>query len=181
MSDWIDEIQTRVKVVNNTSEIDNLINTIESDSILSLVLSNTVDDLKNTKIILEKESNSLAFKVAERIGSYQEQFISMNGSILTGQMHDSVMVEDSGDGEALVGNTAQSIEGFPYPLVIEFGRGEVRPQTSKFLRWVKPTGEVVFSKYSGPVSPKPFYKPSIDYVNSDIDDLFDSEVMSKIK
>lgn len=179
VSDFINELQTKVKVKNNTEQIDTLLNTLETDNILSQVLSPAIEQLKHDKETIKQSCDELADKVAERISSYQEQFIRMNGSVLTGLMADSVETESLGDGEAIVGNTAHSEEGFPYPITIEFGRGEVRPKNGKVLRWVQ-NGEVVFSKYSSPTSPRPFVEPSLEYITGDIDDFFETSIMSKI-
>lgn len=51
---------------------------------------------------------------------------------------------------------ARSREGYPYPIAVHNGRGEVRPIRAKALRWVTRSGAVVFAKRSRPSTPNPW-------------------------
>jgi hypothetical protein len=61
----------------------------------------------------------------------------------------------------VVASTAQSATGFPYPIVIEEGRGEVVPTRRKYLRF-EAGGKVVFTKHARAVPPHPFMQPALD-------------------
>lgn len=183
MGDIIPETGTEVTVETDPSGLDDLINAIQSDSILSQVLAPAVDQLQKDKETLIESGSNLANAIAERIKSYQEQFISMNQSIVTGNMLDSIEVDNWGDGTAEVGATATSDEGFPYPVVIENGSRPHIIEGNPLLAfyWEKESVFVITHSVQHPgTSAKPFVQPSLDYIQQDIDELFDSEIMSKL-
>jgi hypothetical protein len=137
----IPETGTRVTVKTDTSNLDKCISSIDKD-----IFAPVIDIFNEKKAILENEiPDELADVVSERMRSYQEQFIYMNGTVDTTQMVSTIFVEPSGQGQAEVGATALSEEGFPYPIVIELGS----------------------VKYDG----KPFVEPSINYIEKDLQDL----------
>ena len=85
-------------------------------------------------------------------------------------MANSVDITQDGS-DYIVGNTATSYDGFPYPLAIEKGRRAVFPVEKKMLRWFEGGvigGTPIFAKYSSAVSPDPFVEPSI---NDTVDDI----------
>ena len=90
MADIIPGTGTKVTVTHDPSGLDDIINTIQGDNILSQVLAPAVEQLNRDKKALQDGATNLANSVAERIKSYQEQFISMNQSIVTGNMHDTI-------------------------------------------------------------------------------------------
>lgn len=146
----LSELKTKVKVKSDTSQIDKAISSIDND-----IFAPAIDILKKVKSTIENEiPNELADRVAEKIRSYQEQFIWMNGTVDTTQMVSTIFVEPSGQGGAEVGPTALSDRGFPYPIVIELGS----------------------VKYEG----KPFVEPSLDYIEKDIQKIGYEVVISKL-
>ncbi len=146
----LSELKTRVSVKTDTSQIDKTINSLDKD-----VFAPAISILKNIKSKIENDvPNALANRVAERIRSYQEQFIWMNGTVDTTQMVNTIFVEPSAQGEVDVGATALSEEGFPYPIVIELGS----------------------DKYEG----KPFVEPSLNYIQKDIQKIGLEVVFGKI-
>ncbi len=168
---FIPEITTRVTVDMDTSDLDQAIGLTESDDILSeLGLTEILEETKS-KIIDVKDP--LTEAVASRLQSNQENIISSKHYI-TGMMASSVDQMNDGD-DILVGNTAESVDGFPYPLAIETGRREVYPVDAKVLRWFEGGigGTPVFSKYSKAVSADPFVEPSIDDTIYDIDRIWE--------
>jgi hypothetical protein len=171
MGDVIPETGTQVTVTADSQGFDDIINVIQGDNILSQVLSNAVDQLNKDKEALKESTTTLANAVAERIKSYQEQFINMNQSIVTGNMHDTIFVDPQGEGEAEVGATALSDRGFPYPIVIELG-SDPHEIPNAFGRG--------FTVQHPGTKPKPFVQPSLDYIKQDIDELIGSEVVSKL-
>jgi hypothetical protein len=59
-----------------------------------------------------------------------------------------------------VASTARSVTGFPYPWVIEEGRGPVVPVRRRFLRF-EAGGGVVFAKRVRGVAARPFMRPAL--------------------
>ena len=158
---FIPEITTRVSVEVDTSEIDNALSLVEGSGILSdMGLS---DFLKDAKTRLKNVEKPLTKAVAETLQSNQENIISSKHSI-SNMMASSVdLMEDGND--VLVGNTASSVDGFPYPLAIEKGTKShwVEPNTFSALHWTDDSGEH-WSKghmVSG-IDADPFVEPSID-------------------
>jgi len=181
MADIIPETGTKVTVTTNSQGLDDLINTIQSDDVLSQVLAPAVEQLQRDKQSLEIAGNNLANATAERIKSYQEQFISMNQSIVTGNMHDTIFVEPQGDGEAEVGPTATNDDGFPYPVVIEKGSRPHKIEGNPLLAFDWPGhGFIITHSVQHPgTSPKPFVEPSLEYITRDLEELVGVEVVSK--
>lgn len=170
MAGFIPEITTRVSVQVDTSDLDDAISTIQGDPILGDIDS-LMDDLTETKDKITNLRDPLASAVSERLQSNQEMIISSKHH-MTGMMANSVDIMQDGD-DYLVGNTAMSVDGFPYPLAIETGRREVFPINAKVLRWFDggDYNSPVFAKSSGSVSPDPFVEPSIRDTIYDIDEI----------
>lgn len=176
---FIPEITTRVTTKVHTDSIDEAINKIESNPYLSKC-PNIIETLQNKKNQLEGLEEPVSRAVAERLSSNQETIISTKHYI-TGKMANSVDISQDGN-DYLVGNTAVSVDGFPYPLAIENGRRAVFPVEKKVLRWFSGGigGTPIFSKYSGPVAADPFVEPSINTTIEDIEDIV-SNVIRGIK
>ena len=176
---FIPEITTRVSTKVHTDSIDEAINKIESDPYLSKCPS-IRETLQNKKNQLEGLEEPVSRAVAERLSSNQETIISTKHYI-TGKMANSVDISQDGN-DYLVGNTAMSVDGFPYPLAIENGRRAVFPVEKKVLRWFSGGigGTPIFSKYSGPVAADPFVEPSINTTIEDIEDIV-SNIIRGIK
>lgn len=168
MAGIIPDITTRVSVTVETDELDSAIDLVNSDDLLSEL--GLVDDLIEVKQKIENIKEPLGEAVAERLSSNQEMIISSKHYI-TGMMANSVDIMPDGE-DYLVGNTAMSYDGFPYPLAIETGRREVYPINAKVLRWFD-NGQSVFAHYSSPVSADPFVEPSIEDTLYDIDSIWE--------
>ena len=171
MAGFIPDITTRITVNVHSDSIDEAISKIESDKYLSQCPS-IIETLQNKKSQLENLEQPVAESVAERLQSNQETIISTKHYI-TGMMANSVDISQDGR-DYLVGNTAHSIEGFPYPLAIETGRREVFPVEKKWLRWFEGGmigGTPIFAKHSGSVDPDPFVEPSINTTIEDIEEI----------
>ena len=143
----IEELGVKVTTNIDTSELESL-NGIcpEYDEIINSII-NTLksDEPRVTEAVAESLSNNMTIIIAQQ-------------SYLTGRMAESTVVEQSGN-TADVGVTALSDEGFPYPLVIEFGRAEIY-KSDGVLHWIQ-NGMSVFSHRSGAVAPRPFVEKSI--------------------
>lgn len=150
-----DETGTEVIVKNdNQVAIDELINTIQSDPILSEVLSPAIDKLKDDKKSINDGTNEFADAISEQLRSYEEQVIYMKGTVDTHQMVNTIFVEPKSEARYEVGATALSEYGFPYPVVVDGG--------SKF--------------YDG----KPFVLPAIEMIDTDLDGMFETTIMSNL-
>ena len=169
---FIPEITTTVRVTANTDELEQSLSIINNDSILSECFGDVFEYLQEKKKETEKLVDPTALAVSESLSAYQSAIIKMK-HYKTGMMANSVDVMHDGDGVYLVGNTAMSVDGFPYPLAIEKGRREVTPVDAKVLRWFEGGlgGTPVFSKRSRAVKADPFVQPSIDDTMDDIDEV----------
>ena len=179
MAGFIDEITTRITVNVHADAIDEGIDRVESDPFLSRCPS-IAETLREKKKQLEDMAEPVAYAVAQSLQSNQEMIISSKHYI-TGMMANSVDISQDGT-DYLVGNTATSYDGFPYPLAIEKGRREVFPVERKWLRWFEGGigGTPIFAKHSSAVDPDPFVQPSIDDTIYDIRKIVSDEV-EKIK
>lgn len=166
MSGFIPEITTTVSVHVNADSLNDGVSVINSHGWFDEILT----DLKVKKNQLEELADPVAETISRNLSEYQRQIISMK-HYRTGMMANSVDVVKDGDGVYLVGNTATSVDGFPYPLAIETGRREVYPVNAKVLRWWDQSGEIVFSKHSKAVSPDPYVQHSIDNTSEDVEQL----------
>lgn len=176
---FIPEITTRVSVEIKTESLDSALDVIKSDDILSqLGLDEELEDMKSK---LEDLQDPLVDAVAEGLSSFQEAIISSKHYI-TGMMSNSVDIFSDGE-DRLVGNTAMSVDGFPYPLAIEKGTRShwVAPITYSALHWTDGGGEH-FSKghmVSG-IEADPFVEPSIDdtmyAIDSIVDEIIDKQI-----
>ena len=116
------------------------------------------------------------------MSAYQSAIIKTKHYI-TGMMENSVDVMHDGDGVYLVGNTATSVDGFPYPLAIEEGTVShwVEPVTFKALHWIdKKTGEDRFSKghYVSGIKADPYVDYSIQNLADAVDEILNPLVNS---
>jgi len=168
---FIPELTTRVSVEVDTSELDNAIQVAESDDIISQIgLGDILAEKKNTIFNLRAP---LAKAVAEGLQFNQENIIASKHHI-SGMMS-SVDIDEDGP-DFLVGTTAASVDGFPYPLAIEKGSKDhwVAPVTYDALHWVHDDKDM-FSKghmVSG-ITADPFVEPSIKNTMWDIDEIID--------
>ncbi|AMK16320.1 hypothetical protein [Methanobrevibacter olleyae] len=160
------ELDTEINVNVDTSDLDQLIDLINSSD-LSEVFAPATEIFTDLKKGIEDGSSKGAKELAERTKSLQELTIGLNGSIARGALLNSINVEETGDRSYLVGT---SIEHF-YPLTIEKGRGAVVPVTKKFLHYYTLSGVEIFSKYSSPTSPKPFVELAYQQVLGEAEDI----------
>jgi len=175
LAGFIPEITTRVTVKVHSEAIDEAISRVESDKFLSQCPS-IAEKLRQKKEQLDGLEEPVAHAVAETLQSNQEIIISTKHYI-TGMMAGSVDITQDGR-DYLVGNTATSVDGFPYPLAIETGRREVFPVEKKVLRWFEggDFSKPVFARHSSAVPADPFVKPSIDDTIYDIERIVSEQV-----
>jgi len=176
MTRFTPEITTTVKVNINTDGIDEGIKLIHGDRILSSCMGEIANHLEAKKQELNAVADPLALAVSKNLQSHQEQIISMK-HYKTGMMRNSVDITKDGNAQYLVGNTASSVDGFPYPLAIDKGSKAhwIAPVTFHALHWVK-NGTDYFSKghmVSG-IKADPFVEPSINMTDGDIESVITS-------
>ena len=165
MAGFIPDLTTRITVNVHSESIDEAISRMSQ-------FPSIVEALENKKNQLNDLEQPVAEAVAEKLQSNQEMIISSKHYI-TGMMANSVDISQDGR-DYLVGNTAHSVDGFPYPLAIETGRREVFPVEKKWLRWFEGGmigGTPIFAKHSSSVDPDPFVQPSIDDTIYDIEGI----------
>ena len=155
----------------NTKDLDSAIDMIKSDPVLGEIDS-LVTELEDAKTKIADLQEPLVDGVADRLSSIQELIIQSK-HYQTGLMSNSSDISQDGD-DRLVGNTASSPLGFPYPLAIENGSVAhwVAPVTFSALHWVQ-DGKDMFSKghmVSG-IKADPFVEPSIENTVREIDDI----------
>lgn len=180
MAGFIPELTTRITVNVHSDSIDEGIERIESDPFLSQCPS-IIETLEEMKSQIDGLEEPVANAVAERLQSNQETIISTK-HFITGMMANSVDISQDGR-DYIVGNTATSVDGFPYPLAIETGRRAVFPVEKKVLRWFEGGlgGTPVFSHYSGSVAADPFVQPSIDTTIEDINEIVREQLRGVLK
>lgn len=164
MGSW-DELDIEVTVELDTSDLDEAISIASGDYFTDLV----VDELESIKNELTVKSDELANTLAGRAKSLQELMISLNGTIGHGGLLNSISVEDNGDKSYLIGT---NITHF-YPLVVEKGRGEVRPVFARYLHYFTLSGKEIFSKYSKPFAGKPYVQPAYESLTREADSIID--------
>ena len=173
MAGFVDELTTRVSVEIDSSDIDDAISRVSGDSILSEL--GLAEELQEVKSELNELKEPLTDAVAQALSNNQETIINTKHRI-SGMMANSVDISSDGD-DRLVGNTATSVDGFPYPLAIEKGSKQhwIAPVTFDYLHWTD-SGNDFFSKghmVSG-IKADPFVQYSIDETMYQIDEIFNS-------
>lgn len=132
------EITTRIHIEMDTDNIDQAINLCNSDELLSdLPISELLEE---TKSELTNLKEPLGDAVSERLQYNQSKIISSK-HFKTGMMANSVDISRDGE-DWLVGDTASSVDGFPYPLAIDQGSKShwVAPVTFSYLHWTDTDG-----------------------------------------
>lgn len=162
MGTW-EELDIEFNVNLDLSGIDDGINMAES---LDECFSPLVEILNQFKSDVEDGVKSGSQEIAERTKSIQEEIISANGSVASGQLLGSIEIEQNDDYSYTIGTT---LEDF-YPLVVEKGRGPVVPVNAKYLHFYV-DGNEVFTKYSGPSEPRPFVEPTFVRIESEAMDI----------
>lgn len=78
-----------------------------------------------------------------------------------------------------VAASAQSEDGYPYPYVIEHGRGPIEAAPGKFLRF-EIGGEVIFAKRVGPAAAQPFMAPALQQMRPNIVRFFQTAMSEAV-
>lgn len=177
MTGFIPEITTTVSVEAHTEELEKAIGIMLDNEIMSQCFDDVIDYL--TEKIEETDNlvDPAALAVSEALSAYQSAIIKTKHYV-TGMMENSVDVMQDAEGVYLVGNTATSVDGFPYPLAIEEGTRDhwVAPITFSALRWYDTKDEQYhFSKghmVSG-IKADPYVDYSIQNLADAVDEIID--------
>ena len=162
MGTW-DELDTQVNVNLNTDELDELIEFLNDDP----VFKPAVEIAQRYKKGIEEGSKIGAEKIAKTVKSLQELAIGVNATIFSGDLLNSIEIEEESETSYLIGTTISHF----YPLCVEKGRGEVRPIRAKALHWFTLSGTEIFSQYSSPAPPRPFVKPAFEETSNQAIDI----------
>lgn len=123
------------------------------------------EELTDTLNELQSELDKIRTPVAQMAANelQKSERNAMQHHNKTRKMWSSIDYIPNGEGSFIVGATAHSDNGFPYPLSIENGRREVRPVNPgvKFLHWVD-NGQNIFAKRSRAVKADPYVQKGID-------------------
>lgn len=163
MGSW-DELDIRVSVELDTSELDNAISIVSGNEYFADIIG---DELEKKREDLNKNSDKLAEQLAEKGKSLQQLAIGMNGTIASHDLLNSIEIEDDGERSYLVGTTINHF----YPLIIEKGRGGVVPVRAKVLHFFTQSGNEVFTKYSKPFQGKPYVEPAYQQLLSEANSI----------
>lgn len=175
---FIPEITTTISVNINTDGLDDSLKLMKSDSILSSCFGEVVSHIQDLRVTAESYQDPLAKKLSEKLQDNQSHRIAMKHTV-TGLMKNSVDITHDGEGQYLVGNTAASPLGFPYPLVIEKGRRAVYPVEKPYLVFRTKNGTWVRTKSASAYAGDPFVQDSINMLEDDVDDYV-NEYMEKL-
>lgn len=134
------------------------------------------DDLTSYLTELKSELNNIRTPVAEMAADelITSERDAMRHHNKTGKMSQSIDKYPNGEGSYIVGTSAHSDKGFPYPMSIETGRKEVRPINPgvKFLHWVD-DGQHIFAKKSRATDADPYVDKGISNAWRRIEDNID--------
>lgn len=156
MGAW-DELDIEISVHLDTTELDDVINFIESEH-----PDGALDGHKEVAIQLkhgwEEGSKRAVEDIANRNRSFQDQVIWDVCDNPSGMLASSIDVEAIDEYTYLVGTRINHI----YPMALEFGRGPIEPINAKALAFYSDTGELIFRKRVGEAKPRPFVAPAYE-------------------
>jgi len=162
----IPELSHHINTLLEIEELEQLINNIPDNILFSQIR----DDL----ITIRKSFEDLADEIPEIaaelfVGIAKDQITSLSTGNGTGMMAGSIDTMPDGERNFLIMETAESPDGFPYPLAFETGRREVVPVEAKVLRWWEGGfgGTPIFAMRSRATHPRPFWantEAAMEYV-----------------
>ena len=163
----IPELSHHIKVLLELNELDNIINNISDNWMFNPLR----EQLLSIKQSYEQVADELPEIVGEKfVEIAKEQISSLSSGNSTGMMGGSIELSPDGERSVLIAETAESADGFPYPLAFEKGRREVVPVEARVLRWWSGggfSGTPIFSMRSSATPPRPFWantEAAIQYV-----------------
>lgn len=112
-------------------------------------------------------------QAAEDNRDLQKMFITMNRSIITGGLIESIEVNEEYEYSFSI---APEVD---YADFVENGRGDVYPVSARCLHWVD-YGEDVFRMHSGPADPRPFVEPAFERTDGGRAVQFINEAISNV-
>lgn len=112
-------------------------------------------------------------KAAEDNADLMKMFITINRSIITGGLIESIQVEEESEFSFRIAPEAD------YAEFVEDGRGDVYPVSARCLHWVS-YGEEIFRMHSGPADPRPFVEPAFERTDGGRAVQFIEEALSNV-
>lgn len=173
----IPELSHHVNVILENKAIDRLISILPNNSIGDS-LKPILEDLK---MKYEDVANSIPGAVSEEFLTIAKGHINSmksNRGNSTGMMAGSIETMPDGERSVLISETAESPDGFPYPLAFEKGRREIVPVEAKALRWWD-GGTPIFAMRSAATPPRPFWKRSEEDIQPKVQVIVDKEISKK--
>lgn len=152
-----------------TEQIDDAITLCNSNPIFDEI-ANMITELKED---ITDAANEGLREAAEDNRDLQAMFITINRSIVTGGLIQSIVVNEESETSFSIVPEAE------YANFVEEGRGEVRPVSAKVLHWVD-YGENIFRMYSGPSRPRPFVEPAFERTDGGRAIKFIEEAISNV-
>jgi len=165
----VDDLGTIVRVELSTDSIDATISYCEGIDIFEEIggmLTTLKDDIQSG-------AEDGIEDVADKTKSLQEDFITSNGSIVTGELIGSITVDATSSTEYYIGTPLD------YAKYVEYGRGAVVPVNASILHF-EIDGDDVFTNYSGPSQRKPFVEPAFQQINSEAVNIIDEAINNAI-
>lgn len=164
-----EDLKTTITVEIDDSSLDEAIEFCNGFDFLEEV-SNIFTEIKNG---IKTGASDGVSELAEVNQSFQEMWISMNGSIVTGNLIGSIIINQES-------NLSYSILPEPdYAWYVEKGRGEVRPVTKKVLHFYI-DGQEIFTRYSSPAKPRPFVEPAFNQTEDKAIEVIEEAIMNVI-
>lgn len=143
------DLGTIVRVEISKDGIDSAIDFCESNDVLGDIASM----LSDLKADIETGAEIGIENLAEKNQSLQEDFITSNGSIVSGNLVSSILIDEYSSTEYYIGTFVD------YAKFVEEGRGPVYPVSKKAL-YFQIGGTDVFAKSVRPAKARPFVEPA---------------------
>ena len=164
------DLGTKVRVELSTDSIDSAISYCDGIDIfedVSSMLTNIKDDIQSG-------AEDGIREVAEFNQSLQEDFITSNGSIMSGNLVSTILIDETSSTEFFIGTFLD------YAKYVEYGRGAVFPITAKYLHYFTKEGDEVFSKSSKPAEPRPFVQPAFERTEAEAVSIIEGAINNAI-
>ena len=163
------DLETRIKIEMKTDQIDETINLCKSNPLFDEIGDMVVEFKENVTNAAQEGLR----EAAEDNKDLQIMFITINKSIVTGGLIQSIVVNEESETSFTIVPEAD------YANFVENGRSEVRPVSARVLHWVD-YGEDIFRMYSGPSQPKPFVEPAFERTDDGRAIKFVEEAISNV-
>lgn len=126
---------------------------------------------------LNGELQQAVNQVADEGAKIAQAILAENGSVVTGDLRDSISGRPGGGGP-ISANYGPTDDAGPR---VEFGRGPVRARSGGSLKFqIKGRGPYLYRKSVGPAAPRPFMRPSVARLRPIANKILGSAVISAV-